>query len=144
MRKLLIVTASVLCAGAVLAQGREGPGAMFEHADTNGDHAISRDEFVSTRTEQFGKRDRNDDGFVDSKDLGERASARLRVSQAMSGIVKQFDVDHDGKLNKDEFVAGGLKVFERVDADHSGSLDPKELETAKAAVKARANERSGG
>jgi Ca2+-binding EF-hand superfamily protein len=142
MRKVLIVAAGVLCAASVLGQGREGPGAMFDHADTDGDGAVSRDEFVSTRTEQFGKRDRNGDGFVDTKDLGERASARPRVSQAMSGIVKQFDVDHDGKLSKDEFVAGGLKIFERADADHNGSLDEKEREGAKAAVKARADERA--
>jgi Ca2+-binding EF-hand superfamily protein len=142
MRRLSIVVASFLCAGSVFAQGREAPGAMFERADADGDGALTREEFVNARSDQFGKRDRNGDGFIDSTDLGERAAGRPRVSQAMSAILNQFDADHNGKLSKDEFVAGGVKIFERADTDKNGALDAKELEAAKAAVKARADERT--
>jgi Ca2+-binding EF-hand superfamily protein len=142
MRRLAIVVASFLCAGSGWAQGREAPGAMFERADANGDGALTREEFVNARSDQFGKRDRNGDHFIDSTDLSERVAARPRASQAMNAIVNQFDADHDGKLSKEEFVAGGVTIFERADSDKNGALDAKELEAAKAAVKARADERS--
>lgn len=141
MRTALMVAASVLFVGSAFAQGREGPGAMFERADANGDGAVSRDEFVSARADQFGKRDRNADGFIDNTDLSGRAAGRPRIAQAMTALVNQFDADRDGKVSKDEFVAGGVTIFERADADNNASLDSRELAAAKAAAKARAGER---
>jgi Ca2+-binding EF-hand superfamily protein len=137
--QVVVGLVAVLCAGAAFPQGREGPGALFERADRNGDGVIAREEFLASRAEQFGNRDRNGDGFIDNTDLGERAASRPRVSQAMGAMVTQFDTDKDGKVSKNEFVDGGVKVFDRADADQSGSLDSKELEAAKAALKERAN-----
>ena len=129
---------AMLCAGSALSQGREGPGAIFDRADKNGDGTIARDEFLTARAEQFANRDRNGDGYIDTTDLGERAAARPRVSQAMTAMVTQFDTDKDGKVSKTEFVDGGVKLFDRADTDKNGALDSKELEAAKAAVKERA------
>ena len=129
---------AVSCAELALSQGREGPGALFERADKNGDGTIARDEFLAARTEQFANRDRNGDGFIDDADLGERAAARPRVSQAMTAMVTQFDADKDGKVSKPEFVDGGVKLFDRADTDKNGALDSKELEAAKAVLKERA------
>lgn len=136
--QVLIGLFAVLCAGSALSQGREGPGAIFERADKNGDGTIARDEFLTARAEQFANRDRNGDGSIDNTDLGERAAARPRVSQAMTAIVTQFDADKDGKVSKTEFVDGGVKIFDRADTDKNAALDAKELEAAKAALKERA------
>ena len=129
---------AVLSAGSALSQGREGPGALFDRADKNGDGTIARDEFSTARAEQFTNRDRNGDGFIDNADLGERAAARPRVSQAMAAMLTQLDEDKDGKVSKTEFVDGGMKLFDRADTDKNASLDSKELEAAKAALKERA------
>jgi Ca2+-binding EF-hand superfamily protein len=137
--QVLWAVVSVLCASAAFGQGREGPGALFDRVDKNGDGVVARDEFLTTRADQFGIRDRNGDGFIDSTDLGERATARPRISQAMNAMITQFDLDKDGKVSKDEFVEGGVKVFDRADTDKSGSLDTKELESAKATLRERAN-----
>jgi Ca2+-binding EF-hand superfamily protein len=136
---VIVGVLSVLSAGAALSQGREGPGAMFDRADGNADGVVSRDEFIAARAEQFAGRDRNGDGFIDGADLGERAAARPRISQAMNALVTQFDADKDGKVGKDEFVSGGMKLFDRADADKSGSLDAKELDAAKAGLRERAS-----
>jgi Ca2+-binding EF-hand superfamily protein len=129
---------SVLLASTSFGQSRGGPGAIFDRADTNGDGLIAREEFLASRAQQFGSRDRNGDGFIDSSDLGERAAARPRSSQAMHVMMTQLDEDKNGKVSKDEFVAGGAKVFERADTDNSSSLDAKEIDAAKAALKQRA------
>jgi Ca2+-binding EF-hand superfamily protein len=136
---VLVGIVAVMTAGPASSQGREGPGAVFERADGNGDGVIARDEFLSARADQFGTRDRNSDGFIDTSDFGERATQRPRLSQAMTAMVTQFDADKDGKVSKVEFVDGGAKMFDRADADKNNSLDSKEIETAKAALRERAS-----
>jgi Ca2+-binding EF-hand superfamily protein len=128
----------MLCASAAFGQSRERAGALFDRADSNGDGTVGRDEFLTARAEQFGSRDRNGDGFIDGADFGERASARPRISQALNAMITQLDADKDGKVSKDEFVNGGAASFDRVDADKSGSLDAKEREAAKQALRERA------
>ena len=135
---VLMTVVSLSIAARVLAQGREGPGSVFDRADTNGDGAITRDEFRDARAAQFTKRDRNHDGAIDQEDVGQRAAARPRVTQAMNALLTQFDSNADSEVSKDEFVDGGMKVFERADADGNGTLDAKEVETAKAKLRERA------
>lgn len=136
--RVLVAAVALILATAVSAQGREGPGAVFDRADKNGDGVVARDEFLTSRAEQFASRDRNGDGFIDSSDLGERAAGRPRISQAMTAMVTQFDTDKDGKVSKQEFVDGGAQLFDRADSDKNGSLDAKEIDAAKTALRERA------
>ena len=136
--QVLVGVVLVIAAGAALGQGRERPGSVFDRADGNGDGVVTRDEFLTARAEQFNTRDRNSNGFIDSADLGERAARRQRMADAMTAVITQFDADKDGKVNKAEFVDGGAKVFDRADTDKSNSLDSKEVEAAKAALRERA------
>lgn len=39
-----------------------------------------------------------------------------------------MDTDKDGKISKDEWMKFMSTEFDRLDKDHSGKLDPKELE----------------
>jgi len=132
LRNVTVVAMSLLVAGAAFGQGRQRADAMLDRADANGDGLISRDEFSAARAEQFASRDRNGDGFIGTADFGGRAAGRRRVSQAMDTMMSQLDANGDGKVSKEEFVAGGTKLFDRVDTDKSGALDKKEVEAAKA------------
>jgi hypothetical protein len=134
----IIAVVGLLCAGVAAGQDRVRSNAVLDRADANGDGVIARAEFLAARAEQFTTRDRNGDGFIDSADLSERAAARPRITQAVDGIVKQFDANQDGKVDKVEFVDGGAAIFDRADADRNGSLDAKEIEVAKAELRERA------
>src|SRR5690606_12441386 len=107
------------------AHGRGGH--AFERADADGDGLVTRDEFLSARAEHFTKRDRNGDGFIDQADLDEHAAKRPRVAKRMRIMIAHMDADGDGKVSQAEFVEAGAKMFDRVDTDHSASLDKAEL-----------------
>jgi Ca2+-binding EF-hand superfamily protein len=135
MRTAAILAISVLVASTATAQMRERSGMALDRADANGDGVVTRDEFMKARADQFASRDRNGNGFIDDGDLGRRARRSNRGEQAMGAIVKQLDTSGDGKVSKSEFVDGGAKMFDRIDADKSGTLDKQEIEAAKASVR---------
>lgn len=135
MRAVSLLVIGVLVASTAGAQARERAGMSLDRADTNSDGVVSRDEFSNARAEQFASRDRNGDGFIDKNDLTGRAARRGRGQQAMEAIVKQLDSSGDGKVAKSEFVDGGAKLFDRADADKSGTLDKQEIESAKASLR---------
>ena len=120
------------------AMAQQRAAAAFDAADRNGDGVISREEFEATRAENFSRRDRNQDGFIDSADLGQRAAARPALADGIGRAQQRMDVNGDGKLSKEEFVKGGLDLFERADTDGNGSIDAKELQAVRGQVRERA------
>ena len=50
--------------------------------------------------------------------------------------LKNTDLDKDGTLSKDEYLALVQKLFDQADVDHDGSLNAKEL-SSKAGVRLR-------
>jgi Ca2+-binding EF-hand superfamily protein len=137
----VIFTAGVLAlaSAAALAHERHGAGQMFEHSDTNKDGSVARDEFLAARTEQFAKLDKNSDGFLDDADLPERAKEHR--GEHSGKMRQQFDTNGDGKLGKNEFVNGPTPMFDAADKNGNGVLDSSELEAARAALRARIEER---
>lgn len=134
MRAMTLLVLSLLLASTADAQMRDR-GSLLDRADANNDGLVTRDEFMKARAEQFASRDRNGDGFIDERDIGKRAARRARVSQALEAVIAQLDSNNDGKVSKQEFVDGGAKLFDRVDADKNGSLDKNEIEAAKASLR---------
>ena len=135
MRATSLIMLTCLLSVTAHAQTRERPGSMFDRADANADGSLTREEFAAARADQFATRDRNSDGAFDKADIGERAADRPRVTQAMSAMLSQFDADRDGKVSKAEFVDGGLKLFDRADANKNGTLDQKEREEAESSMR---------
>jgi Ca2+-binding EF-hand superfamily protein len=89
---------------------------------------------------QFGRFDRNSDGYIDDADVPERMRAR-RDASGGGMMRKEFDKDGDGKVSKEEFVNGPTTLFDLADTNHDGRLIEQELEAAKAAARERAAQR---
>lgn len=91
MRKLLVLSVAALAivATPVLADSHGGKGAkgkMFEKHDTNGDGAISKEEFLDHAEERFSKMDTNGDGSVSKEEAKaghdkKRAEMKERIKE---------------------------------------------------------------
>jgi Ca2+-binding EF-hand superfamily protein len=127
------VLALVFVAGASAAE-RSGPSAqhrLTEHLirlmdkDRNG--TVSKTEFMSFMSSEFDRLDVNRGGALDVREF---SRTRLRGGLArrdVVGLIRLMDEDRNGEVSKAEFLSFASAEFDRIDADRSGSLTPKEL-----------------
>ncbi len=128
---------------------REGPEAMFERTDTNGDGVITQEEAKAQRTMLFDKLDRNDDGFLDNaeKRLGKhKRHARRKMHRTERKADRQLalDTDKDGKISLAEFEARQSPTFTRLDSNNDGAISAEEHKAAKAKQFARMDNNKDG
>lgn len=74
---------------------------------------------------QFGRLDKNGDGFIDAKDLEPLAAER--VALASKRFFNRFDADNDGKVTKDEFNRLAKERFAELDVDGDGKITDADL-----------------
>lgn len=157
MNKLIIglaATATLIGGAAIAAHAADkskGPaGWLLKHGDTNGDGAISRDEFLAKAAEHFAKADANKDGKVTGDEVMAMMAAhhggRMRHGDhrggpggaAMmeghegpdGGMFARLDADGNGKVSLAEFNAPHDKHFAMVDANKDGEIDKTEMAAA--------------
>jgi hypothetical protein len=135
IRYMFIVVVALIFPAAALAQGN-GDRALgqLKKADSNHDGAVTRAEFLAYRSTQFGRLDRNKDGFITQNDIPKRLAKRAGGFTAGS-LVSEFDANGDGKVSQSEFVNGPTLIFDRTDANHDDVVTPAEFNTASEAVR---------
>lgn len=126
------------CAPA-MAQPHDGARMLeqLEKADTNGDGAVSRQEFTAFRATQFTRIDRNGDGFITDDDIPRFVQNRLPPEMSGDNLRATFDANKDGKVSQAEFVSGPALMFDRADANSDNTVTRAELEAVRAALAAR-------
>ncbi len=87
------------------------PANMVKDMDTNTDRKITVEEFVSYRERQFGPRDKNKDGLLDTDEF------------PSPNALKSGDQDGDGKLSKPEYLNMFRGQFPNVDINADGVID---------------------
>lgn len=121
----------VLCAVPALAEAQSpapaaGPAALLDRADMNGDHQISRAEFLAARRAMFSRLDTNGDGQLSKKEFQESLPAG-RARTFASSQFSRFDTNGDGMLSAVEYNAAPTPLFDRADKDGNGVLSSPEI-----------------
>ncbi len=89
--------------------------ARFAETDTNGDGALSRDEYVG----EFERRLKHAEGQTNERQM-KQADVRFNV----------LDKDKDGKMTWDEYAASGERLFKRADRNGDGVVDARDNQAA--------------
>ena len=58
---------------------------------------------------------------------GASTHALVLGEQQVQQLLRLIDTDRNGRVSKAEFMSFMSQEFDRLDADHSGELDPNEL-----------------
>ncbi|WP_296953197.1 EF-hand domain-containing protein [uncultured Massilia sp.] len=134
--------AAALCAPSpgALAQPSGQPGRQFARmldnvadADANQDGRIVREEWTAWRAARFARMDRNHDGQLSADDIPAMLRGGRQGAQ-FDQLVRALDANGDGRLDRDEFVAG-TRLFDWLDADRDGVIDAAALRRARDAAK---------
>ncbi len=127
--KILILATAVLAAPAIPLPSPAQIHRMVDmlpQADANHDGFITRAEWRTFRAARFDRLDRNHDGYLNEADAPP-FMARTTI-QEMEAVL---DTDHDGRVSRAEFIGGPAPVFDLIDTDHNGIIDPQELKKAR-------------
>lgn len=108
------------------AQMRD-PSQLLARADLNGDGQITRQEFVSARAEVFTRLDRNGDGHLSTADAPRRLIGRQKAKGRIRDLMQSLDTNRDGRVSREEFVNGPVRLFAVADSDGNDVIDRNEL-----------------
>lgn len=101
---------------------------MFEELDTDGNKAISRDEFVTHSADKFKKADTDGNGSISTAEFNAfMDEERKRRRQMMQDrMFKKMDANGDGQISREEMEAHAAKKFDRMDRNSDGQLNDQD------------------
>ena len=130
---VLIVGCALMVASTVLAEqrptrereseGEHRPEGFFARLDTDGDGAVSHEEFDGP-DDHFQHLDRDGDGFINGDEAPRRPPPRHGDGRSESFITR-LDRDGDAQVSLDEF-AGPDDHFDHMDRNGDGFIDSSE------------------
>lgn len=135
----IAVAAGVLVAiGAVAAVSHTGGSGHYGHK--SGGMAgrfggsLSKEDFDTRTRERFARFDRNNDGAIEASEVEAVIANRMRDRSAgrfgarrTERLVRAFDTDRDGRVARDEYLAGMKRRFDALDLDRDGRLTDDDL-----------------
>ena len=93
--------------------------------DTNHDGTLTRAELEAGLKADFAKADYKNLGRLDDEEA--RAVNQQRIAADQSTASPLVDWNHDGYIDFDEFAANARSLFDQMDRNGDGKLDPAEL-----------------
>jgi Ca2+-binding EF-hand superfamily protein len=108
-----------------------GNTAMLLKFDANHDGTVTRAELIAGLKAEFAVHDTKHNGCLDADQAGQINQDRVDADQSTATPV--MDWNQDGCIDYTEFSAVPYSLFDQLDINHDGKLDPKELQRAGAA-----------
>ncbi|QEG25024.1 EF hand [Mariniblastus fucicola] len=99
--------------------------------DLNADNVIARDEIVGEATKAFASFDVNNDGQLNTEELGIRGGSKSAMAGFLKGHSKEIDRDGNGVLSKAEVINNAERMFNKMDRDSDDQISASEMEAAK-------------
>ena len=125
-----------LAAAPANGAGLERAQEQLRKADKNGDGAISRNEFIQNRVDQWSRMDRNGDGYFSKDDLPRMARSRWDGDR-LAELRRAFDANGDGRIARAEFVNGPTLIFDAADRNQDNIVSKAELQALAQHAQAR-------
>lgn len=131
----------LLALGGVASAETDKSATRFQQWDSNGDGAVSAQEWAEGMKTQgdarFDGLDADSDGSLTKEELSSAADAR--AAKHAERLLKRHDADNSGALEADELAAmgkgrhakGAARMFDRVDADGDGRVTRAEMTEAR-------------
>lgn len=120
----VLVGPALLLSAPANAQSSDQMQKLLERADANGDGEITRAEFDQARAQMFSRMDRNEDGYVDSKDRPRMFSSRF--DQAYRALAS-LDANGDKRISRAELTNGEAPAFTAGDTNRDAVLSRAEI-----------------
>ncbi|HKX35577.1 MAG TPA: hypothetical protein VJM79_02790 [Rhizorhapis sp.] len=105
-----------------------GNAAMLLRYDANHDGTVTRDELIRGLKAAFTAHDTHQNACLDTEQAAQINQARVDADQSTATPV--VDWNQDGCIGYTEFSAAPYSLFDQLDANRDGKLDPKELQRA--------------
>jgi len=122
------------------------PEEFLKRFDKNKDGVLTKDELPPGLARNFDRYDRDGDGKLDAKEVGQMLEAARRfladkpaekpadkpadnaaVERRVSDIFERMDANKDGKISKEEAKNRIADAFDRIDTNKDGYIDKDEL-----------------
>jgi hypothetical protein len=107
---------------------------MMHMMDTSGKGAVSRDDYNKYMGKVFDMMDRKHRGMLDKEDFMAIESASTNIwttdfqkTFRTEDMMHMMDKSGKGMVSKADFMAHMNKIFDMLDKDHNGMLEPNEF-----------------
>lgn len=123
-----IMLAALLAASAPHAASAAAPHGVLQ-ADTNGDGAVSRAEFIAMNAARFNRMDVNHDSYLSFEErIPERAPNNLpKLDPKAPWRPGNTDADNDQRVSRDEFFFNIGMIFLRYDTNRDEQISGQEI-----------------
>ena len=110
---------------------------LLAKMDTDGNHMMSKDEWLAFQEKIFTMLDKNKTGKLDAKtfvdksggDVATFATGGYARGLRSAAMMHKIDTDNDGTISHDEYIAYQSKVFDMMDTSttHKGQVGKEEV-----------------